>query len=69
MTIEYGNGNTLCADGLYTALNYTLSQTQGLSNGDTITITVSAADEMRTWMVIVWKPMAGCPCLTPANMW
>ena len=44
MTIKYGNGNTLCADGLYTALNYTLSQTQGLSNGDTVTITVSAPD-------------------------
>lgn len=44
MTIEYGNGNTLCANGSYTALQYTLSQTQGLSNGDTITITVSAPD-------------------------
>ena len=44
MTIEYGNGNTLCANGLYTALKYTLSQSQGLSNGDTVTITVSAPD-------------------------
>lgn len=45
MTIEYGNGNTLCANGLYTALKYTLSQSQGLSNGDTVTITVSAPDD------------------------
>ena len=45
MTIEYGNGNTLCVNSSYTALKYTLSKSQGLSNGDTVTITVSAPDD------------------------
>lgn len=44
ITLEYGAGNTLCADGMYKYLNYTLSQSRGLSNGDTVTITVSAPD-------------------------
>jgi hypothetical protein len=63
MTIEYGNGNTLCADGLYTALKYTLSQTQGLSNGDTVTITVSAPDgntdlESHCMETYGWMPLS-----------
>jgi hypothetical protein len=44
ITLKYDVGNTLCAVGKYTYLDYTLSRSQGLSNGDTITITVSAPD-------------------------
>ena len=44
ITLEYIVGNTLCAKGQYTYLDYTLSQTQGLSNGDTVTISISAPD-------------------------
>ena len=63
MTIEYGNGNTLCANGLYTALKYTLSQSQGLSNGDTVTITVSAPDgnaDLESYCMDTygWMPMS-----------
>ena len=63
MTIKYGNGNTLCADALYTALKYTLSQTQGLSNGDTVTITVSAPDgnaDLKSYCMDTygWMPMS-----------
>ena len=63
MTIEYGNGNTLCANGLYTALKYTLSQSQGLSNGDPVTITVSAPDgnaDLESYCMDTygWMPMS-----------
>ena len=62
-TIVYGNGNTLCANGLYTALKYTLSQSQGLSNGDTVTITVSAPDgnaDLESYCMDTygWMPMS-----------
>lgn len=42
--LEYGVGNTLCAKSQYVHLEYSLSQTQGLSNGDTVMIFVSAPD-------------------------
>ena len=42
--LEYDVGNTLCAKGQYIYLEYTLSQTQHLSNGDIVTITASAPD-------------------------
>lgn len=45
ITLEYGVGNTLRVDALYTDLEYTLSLPQGLSNGDTVMITVSVPDD------------------------
>ena len=44
ITLEYGVGNTLRAKGQYVYLDYSLSRTQGLVNGDTVVITVSAPD-------------------------
>lgn len=44
ISLKYEDGNTLCAKGLCRDLIYTLSQTQHLHNGDTVTITVSAPD-------------------------
>lgn len=44
ISLQYEDGNTLCAKGPCPDLIYTLSQTQHLHNGDTVTITVSAPD-------------------------
>lgn len=44
ISLQYEDGNTLCAKGPYPNLVYTLSQTQHLHNGDTVTITASAPD-------------------------
>ena len=42
ISLEYNIGSTLFVKGGYSYLNYTLSKTQDLSNGDVVTITVSA---------------------------
>ena len=44
ITLKYKEGNTLCAEGKYVNLQYNLSQTQDLHNGDVITITASAPE-------------------------
>lgn len=44
ISLKYEEGNTLCAKGQCPDLIYSLSQTQHLHNGDTVTITVSAPD-------------------------
>lgn len=44
ISLQYEEGNTLSAKGPCRDLIYTLSQTQHLHNGDTVTITVSAPD-------------------------
>lgn len=44
ISLEYGVGNTLLVKGGYGELNYSLAKTQYLSNGDVVTITVSAPE-------------------------